>query len=153
MIYLLDTDTAVMIIRGLNIKMPRNEKQVERMQRGHRIFDICERKSLAGHTIGLSAIVAAELDYGACEADHPDLERAKIEQTLAPLLRFDFDAADSALRYGKIRHALESTGQSIGPNDLFIAAHALALGAVLITNNTREFKRVKGLKCENWSLA
>lgn len=151
MTYLLDTDTAVMIIRGLNIKTPRDVGQRERMARGNRIFDICERKSLAGHSIGLSAIVVAELEFGACKANHPELERAKIERTLAPLVRFDFDAASAATCYGSVRSALEKIGQVIGPNDLLIAAHALALGAVLVTNNMKEFKRVRGLKCENWS--
>ncbi|MFZ3193485.1 MAG: PIN domain-containing protein, partial [Moraxellaceae bacterium] len=61
----------------------------------------------------------------------------------------DFDA-EAALRYGEIRAALKRAGQLIGDNDLLIAAHALALDAILVTNNTREFERVGGLKLENW---
>jgi tRNA(fMet)-specific endonuclease VapC len=52
--------------------------------------------------------------------------------------------------YAKVRADLELAGQPIGPNDTWIAAHALSLGATLVTNNVREFKRVKGLKVENW---
>jgi tRNA(fMet)-specific endonuclease VapC len=52
--------------------------------------------------------------------------------------------------YGKVRLALEQAGTPIGPNDLFIAAHALTLDMTLVTNNTREFQRVPGLKLENW---
>ena len=55
-----------------------------------------------------------------------------------------------ATHYAKIRTDLELAGQPIGPNDTWIAAHAMSLGATLVTNNVREFKRVKGLKVENW---
>jgi tRNA(fMet)-specific endonuclease VapC len=56
-----------------------------------------------------------------------------------------------ATHYGKIRSELELAGHPISPNDTWIAAHALSLGATLVTNNVREFKRVKGLKVENWA--
>jgi tRNA(fMet)-specific endonuclease VapC len=56
--------------------------------------------------------------------------------------------ADEA--YAILRTDLERRGQLIGPNDMLIAAHALALGAILVTDNTREFKRIKGLRVENW---
>jgi len=58
---------------------------------------------------------------------------------------------DAGRTYGVIRAALAAKGNSIGPNDLWIAAHALAAGLILVTNNEREFKRVKGLKLENWA--
>jgi len=53
-------------------------------------------------------------------------------------------------RYGEIRALLQGKGKLIGANDLFIAAHALALDATLVSDNTREFSRVPGLKLENW---
>jgi tRNA(fMet)-specific endonuclease VapC len=53
-------------------------------------------------------------------------------------------------RYGAIRAELQRIGQTIGQNDLFIAAHAYALGTTLVTANTGEFNRIKGLKVENW---
>jgi tRNA(fMet)-specific endonuclease VapC len=58
---------------------------------------------------------------------------------------------EAALDYGRIRADLKSRGAMIGANDLLIAAHARYLGLTLVTNNTREFGRVKGLKVENWT--
>jgi tRNA(fMet)-specific endonuclease VapC len=75
-----------------------------------------------------------------------------MERVLAPFARFDFGANEPARQYGEVRSKLEAEGQGIGPNDLLIAAHALALSATLVTNNGPEFKRVHGLKCENWAL-
>ena len=59
--------------------------------------------------------------------------------------------AEAAEHYGAIRAELEHRGNPIGPNDLWIAAHARAEKLILVTNNQREFKRVKGLKVENWA--
>jgi tRNA(fMet)-specific endonuclease VapC len=58
-----------------------------------------------------------------------------------------------ATRYGEVRRALELAGQPIGPQDLWIAAHALAAGLVVVTQNTREFARVPGLRVEDWTEA
>lgn len=153
MIYLLDTDVAVMVIRGMNIKSPHNVGQRERHAKGNRIFDTAERKAKSGHVVALSAITLAELEFGAAKAVDPAMERERIEHTLAPFHQLAFEPGTPARCYGDVRCALERQGKVIGPNDLLIAAHALALGAVLVTNNTREFKRVKGLKCENWSVS
>jgi tRNA(fMet)-specific endonuclease VapC len=152
MIYMLDTDTVILMMRGLKITNPRNENQRERQVRGRRIFNRSKRRARAGNVISLSAITIAELHYGASRADSPDLERRNMEHVLAPFAAFDFDAVNAASEYGNVRSRLESEGNLIGPNDLLIAAHALALGASVVTNNTREFKRVSSLKCENWSL-
>ena len=67
---------------------------------------------------------------------------------LIEVLPFDKDAA---MAYGDVRADLEKRGLVIGGNDLFIAAHALSLNMTLVTNNQREFSRVKGLKIENWA--
>ena len=64
-----------------------------------------------------------------------------------PIIAFDAKAAAS---YGKLRANLEKTGKLIGPNDMLITADALSLGLVLVTDNVRKFRRVKGLKVENW---
>lgn len=74
-----------------------------------------------------------------------------LRQVLAPFQSYPFDAVDGVHRYGIVRSALESKGKGIGPLDTLIVAHALALGAVLVTHNTREFKRVAGLAVEDWS--
>lgn len=151
MIYLLDTDTAILMMRGLSIASPKTEKHRQRQETGRRILGACRHHAARGDVIGLSAITIAELEFGACGADDPHAERARMQRVLAPFARFDFGAGEPARRYGEVRSALESNGQSIGPNDLLIAAHALALTATLVTHNLKEFTRVKNLKCANWA--
>jgi len=98
--------------------------------------------------IGLSSVVAAELAYGVAKSSSERNRRA-LEMFLAPLEIMPFD--ESVIwAYGELRSDLEGRGQSIGSLDTMIAAHALSLNAVLVTNNTREFCRVKDLKLENW---
>ena len=95
-----------------------------------------------------SLIVAAELRYGAAKRGSEKLTN-QLEAILAalPVLPLE-DPTDR--RYGQLRATLERQGALIGPNDMLIAAHALALGAVLVTDNTREFERVQELVIENW---
>lgn len=95
-----------------------------------------------------SIIVAAELRYGSAKKGSAKL-RAKVESVLEtiPVLALDIPA-DAA--YGRIRADLEAAGQLIGLNDLLIAAHATTLGLTLVTDTTRAFSRVRGLKVENW---
>jgi tRNA(fMet)-specific endonuclease VapC len=97
----------------------------------------------------VSSIVAAELWTGAYKLglDHPQFSRLTEFLKLFPVLDFSEIAAQ---HYGEIRAELEKKGVSIGPLDLLIAAHACSLGATLITANTGEFKRVKGLKLLAW---
>ncbi|MCC6142062.1 MAG: type II toxin-antitoxin system VapC family toxin [Nitrospira sp.] len=99
--------------------------------------------------IGISSITVAELDYGASKSRQASKNRAALEQFIAPLDVASFDR-EAASAYGKLRAVLEQKGTPIGNMDLLIAAHALSLGVRLITNNGREFKRVPGLKVENW---
>lgn len=95
-----------------------------------------------------SIIVAAELRYGSAKKGSPRLT-AQLEAILSALEVLPFDApADAA--YGVLRAHLEKDGKPIGANDLLIAAQALSLGYVLVTDNAREFARVDGLRCENW---
>jgi tRNA(fMet)-specific endonuclease VapC len=98
--------------------------------------------------LGLSSIVVAELSYGAKKSASPRSQPA-LEQFLEPMTVLPFDL-DAAHRYGELRAQLERAGIVIGPLDLQIAAHALALDATLVTNNVTEFSRVDGLKVENW---
>lgn len=99
--------------------------------------------------IGISSITVAELDYGANKSRQASKNHAALEQFITPLDVASFDR-EAASAYGKIRAILEQKGTPIGGMDLLIAAHALSLGVRLITNNGREFKRVPGLKVENW---
>ena len=96
----------------------------------------------------VSIVTACELRYGVAKKGSKRLGE-RIEELLAGVRVAPLElGADQA--YGELRADLERKGQLIGPNDMLIAAHALALGAILITDNTREFRRVKGLKVENW---
>jgi tRNA(fMet)-specific endonuclease VapC len=95
-----------------------------------------------------SIIVAAELRYGAEKKASARLAE-RIEELLTRVRVLPFEApAERA--YGRLRAHLERDGNTLGANDLFIAAHALSLGLILVTDNTREFSRVTGLTVENW---
>ncbi len=95
-----------------------------------------------------SIIVACELRFGAAKKASAKLTE-QLEQVLSalPILAL---GADSDRRYGELRAALERDGMPSGANDMLIAAHALALGLILVTDNVNEFRRVKGLKVKNW---
>lgn len=99
--------------------------------------------------IGISAVTAAELYWGVRKSGSARNLHA-LEKFLAPLEVADFDLA-AAQAYGDLRAWLEAKGTPIGPLDTQIAAHALALGTTLVTNNQREFRRVPGLIVENWA--
>ena len=95
-----------------------------------------------------SIIVASELRYGCAKSGSERLRKA-VEDLLGEIAVLPFDIpADT--EYGGIRAALEAAGKPIGSNDLLIAAHAAATGATIVTANTDEFKRIRGLKVENW---
>lgn len=99
--------------------------------------------------IGISSITAAELAYGVSKSRHASKNRHALEQFLAPLDVAVFDQA-AAWSYGRLRGQLEAKGTLIGSMDMLIAAHALSLGVRLVSNNLREFRRVPGLRLENW---
>lgn len=98
---------------------------------------------------GISCIAEAELLTGVEKSSHPEKMRYDTERFLSPFQKIPFDS-ECARHYTSIRAALEKDGRKIGPNDLLIAACALAQGATLITDNVKEFKRVPGLKVECW---
>jgi tRNA(fMet)-specific endonuclease VapC len=95
-----------------------------------------------------SIIVAAELRYGVAKKGSPQLT-ARVDAVLSVLEVLPFEPPAEAV-CGSIRARLEQERQIIGGNDLFIAAHALALGHTLVTDNEREFARIPELKRENW---
>lgn len=95
-----------------------------------------------------SIIVACELRFGAAKKNSLALTQ-RVEQLLAMMTVHSLKS-DADKYYGQIRADLESKGQLIGQNDLLIAAHTLALDAILVTDNVREFARVPNLKLENW---
>ena len=128
--YLLDTNIISDLIRNPNGPA------------AHRIAE------LGAKAICTSIVVAAELRYGCAKKGSARL-LSRVEDLLVmiPVLPLD-SPADT--RYGNIRAELEAAGQTIGMNDLLIAAHASALGLTLVTDNLREFSRIRGLKVENW---
>ncbi|MGC2549297.1 MAG: type II toxin-antitoxin system VapC family toxin [Candidatus Sulfotelmatobacter sp.] len=98
----------------------------------------------------LSVITYGELLYGAAKSARRTaaLERLRELVRLLPAMALPESAAET---YGAMRAELESKGEMIGNNDLWIAAHALAAGLTLVTNNEKEFRRVRGLKVQNWA--
>ena len=128
---LLDTNICIYVI---------NAKPPEVLARFHR-FHLGD--------IGLSTVVAAELAYGVAKSGS-ERNRKALEMFLAPLELMPFDSP-AVWAYGELRADLERRGLPIGSLDTMIAAHALSMNAVLVTNNTREFSRIAGLKLENWA--
>ena len=151
MIYLLDTDTLIYMARGLKISSPQNERQKKGRQLAERIMERCVKQQVAGDDVGLSAVTIAELEFGAHQSGDYPKEIVAVRKILTPFIAYDFDASGCAENYGEIRHALETPGKTIGAMDLLIAAHALALGATLVTNNTGHFSRVPDLLSANWT--
>lgn len=111
--------------------------------------EIARRIAAVGpDVVCVSIVTAAELRYGCAKKGSPRLS-AQIEAILGAVQVVALDVpADT--EYGGIRAGLEVAGRPIGPNDLFIASHARALGAILVTANTGEFERVPALEVENW---
>jgi tRNA(fMet)-specific endonuclease VapC len=129
--YLLDTNVCVDYLTG------RFSTVVERVQRAFP-DELC-----------ISSVVAAELRYGAERSAHRQQNHARLDVLLAELPVVDFDAR-AAFTYGRLRTELERRGVVIGPNDMLIGAHSVTLELILVTDNTREFRRIKGLRVENW---
>ncbi|MEQ8857900.1 MAG: PIN domain-containing protein [Pseudomonadales bacterium] len=99
-------------------------------------------------TVCTSIVVAGELHYGARRSGSPAL-RNRIKLILSALEVLPFETP-ADVHYARIRHDLTRRGTLIGPNDLLIAAHALALDLTLVTRNQREFGRIRGLRVEAW---
>jgi tRNA(fMet)-specific endonuclease VapC len=128
--YLLDTNIVSDLVRNPQGKVAQHIRKVGEVQ-------VCT-----------SIIVAAELRYGAAKKASSRLS-AQLEAVLGALEVLPFETpADAA--YRSLRSRLEQTGRPIGANDLLIAAHALALGYAIITDNENEFARVEDLRLENW---
>jgi len=99
--------------------------------------------------IGISSITVAELLYGVEKSSLQERNRDALNGFLAPFEIMPFDDLAAEV-YGRIRAGLERKGTPIGSMDMLIAAHALSLGVTLVTNNTKEFKRVPHLQVANW---
>ena len=97
----------------------------------------------------LSPIVLGELELGAEKSAYPERSRARLASLVEDIPISPLDD-ETSRHYGRIRAQLERSGTPIGANDFWIAAQALALGAVAVTDNVGEFSRVPGLMIENW---
>ncbi len=108
-----------------------------------------ERFNTEAASLCISTVTLAELLYGAEKSAKPAENRNQVEAFAARLDVMPFDNAASA-HFADIRANLERKGQVIGPYDLMIAGHARSLGLVVITGNLGEFRRVEGLRSEDW---
>lgn len=99
--------------------------------------------------ICISAVTYAELVHGVEKSQAIEKNRVALAMLLSniEIMKFDSYAAEG---YGKVRAELERAGIPIGPLDMMIAGHAKSLGYTVVTNNIKEFQRIKGLKLENW---
>jgi len=106
-------------------------------------------KSVSADDLGVSSITAAELYNGVALNRLPETELQRVRLLLDTVTLLDF-GVNAAISYGLVRGTLERAGQVIGQFDMLLAAHALSVGATLVTHNTREFGRVPGLLVEDW---
>lgn len=130
--YMLDTNTIIYLINR------RSESALKKFTQ-HKPEDLC-----------ISAITMAELEYGVYKSEKKSQNQLALVLFLSRIKILPFDSK-AATEYGVIRAGLFKKGQPIGANDLLIAAHAKAEKLTLVTNNTREFQRVKDLKLANWA--
>jgi tRNA(fMet)-specific endonuclease VapC len=100
--------------------------------------------------ISISSITLSELFYGVSKSSKPEQNFLALTQFVAPLEILPFNG-EAAQYYGNLRAHLEKQGTPIGSLDMLIAAHALSLGSILVTNNVKEFRRVPNLNIENWA--
>jgi tRNA(fMet)-specific endonuclease VapC len=131
LIYLLDTNTCIRYLNGQSAAVKARLEQLNRQD------------------VNLCSIVKAELLYGAQKSRIRERMIAGLIHFFVGFVSLPFDDRAAEV-YGTIRADLERQGTPIGPNDLLIAAIALANGAILVTHNSREFSRVAGLKTEDW---
>jgi tRNA(fMet)-specific endonuclease VapC len=130
--FMLDSNICIELIRK------RDERVLRRMKR-RSPEEIC-----------VSSVTLSELEYGAAKSVNPEKNRLALAEFMTPLAVAPYDDAVAPV-YGRVRTALEKAGTPIGPLDTMIAAHALSLGLTVVTDNEGEFRRVAGLKVQNWA--
>jgi tRNA(fMet)-specific endonuclease VapC len=130
--YMLDTNTCIALIRE---RSPQILRRLKRQAAGD---------------VGISTITLAELRFGVAKSSRREKNAQALEEFLLPLEIVAFDEA-AALAYGAVRADLERRGTKIGANDTLIGGHAMSLAVTLVTNNTKEFSRIRGLKIVDWT--
>ena len=131
--YMLDTNICIYVIKHKPAGAIRRFLE-------HDPYDIC-----------VSSITYAEMMHGVEKSAARERNRIAYMAFMSAITVLDF-SAKAAEEYGRVRSALEAQGTPIGPMDMLIAGHAKAENLILVTNNTREFERVKGLRLENWAM-
>jgi tRNA(fMet)-specific endonuclease VapC len=130
--YMLDTDISSYLMKRSNQAVLRRIQTVDPSE-------VC-----------ISSITQSELEYGVALSPRPQADRARLDEFLRHVLVVAYPGEAAAV-YAQIRADLKARGCMIGGEDLLIAAHACSLGLILVTNNVREFSRVRDLKIENWA--
>jgi len=128
--YVLDTNICIYVIK-------------------RRPLEVRERFNEAAGHLAISSVTLAELLHGVEKSQQLAANLRAVEDFCSRLDILDY-GEQAAGHYGEIRAQLERQGRPIGVNDLHIAAHARSIGAVLVTNNLKEFERVEGLRLQNW---
>ena len=142
--YLLDTNACISIrqlLAGQAPKSPQKQRALQALQ--------ARWQAVQASALAMSLTTLGELQYGVAKSG-----RAEAQQQLDALLQqiaVLLPNHDGALHYGHIRAQLETQGQTIGPNDLWIAAHGRATARTVVTNNTGEYSRVAGLAVDDWT--
>ena len=133
-LFMLDTDTCIFLMRGDSPALAAKVQSVPLQQQA------------------MSAVTFAELTYGvqAAAAAKRKQNQSVLDSLVLHLAVLDWPQ-DAAKHYAEIRTDLKKRGAQLGAADLMIAAHARAMGAIVVTNNVKDFERVKGLEVENWS--
>jgi tRNA(fMet)-specific endonuclease VapC len=132
-VYMLDTDISSYVMKRSNDAVLRRLDKVP-------VADV-----------SISVITKSELMYGVELSPRRQHDQSALDAYLRHVEVLEYPD-EAALHYGQIRASLKRSGAMIGANDLFIAAHARCLGLTLVTNNTSEFRRVAGLRVENWAI-
>ncbi len=133
-LFMLDTDTCIFLMRGESPALAAKVQSVPLQQQV------------------MSAVTFAELTYGvqASAAAKRKQNQSVLDSLVLHLAVLDWPQ-DAAKHYAEIRTDLKKRGAQLGAADLMIAAHARAMGAIVVTNNVKDFERVKGLEVENWT--
>ena len=129
--YMLDTNMVIYTIK----KRPADVREAFKRHEGQ---------------MGISSVTWGELVFGAERSQQTERNLADIEAMASRLEILPLDS-NAATHFGQVRAELYSVGKPIGPYDMMIAGHARALGLILVTNNTREFEHVRGIRIENWA--
>lgn len=129
--FMLDTNIAIYVIK-------------------RRPLDLLEIFNRNAEHMGISSITLAELMHGVEKSSYPEKNLKVVEDFISHLEVLPYDE-EAASHYGNIRADLEKKGTTIGVNDLHIAGHARSRGLILVSNNTKEFERVEGLRLVDWT--